>query len=64
MLFKNQLRLDQWYRRCRLEIFFIWNSGGPLFSRTICAILVEGIMRNDAVNLFQIQASGSGGDVV
>ena len=33
------------------------------WSRTICAILVEGIMRNDSVNLFGIWASGSGGMV-
>ena len=29
-----------------------------------CAILVEGIMRNNSVQLFRIWASGSGGDVV
>ena len=33
------------------------------WSETICAILVEGIMRNNSVNLFRIWASGSG-DVV
>ena len=34
------------------------------WSRTICAILVKGIMRNNSVYLIQIWASGSGGDVV
>ena len=29
-----------------------------------CAILVEGIMKNNSVQLFGIWASGSGGDVV
>ena len=59
------LNLNQWFRRCLLKIFLIWSSGGPLVqrSRTICAILVEGIIRNNSVNLFQIWASGSG-DVV
>ena len=33
-------------------------------SKTICAILVDDIMRNKYMNLFQIWASGSGGDVV
>ena len=30
-------------------------------SKTICAILVEGIMRNNSVNSFLIWASGSDG---
>ena len=34
------------------------------WSKTICAILVEGIMRNNSVKLFQIWTSGSGGDGV
>ena len=49
------LNLDQWFkRRCRLKIFLILSSGGPFIqqSRTVCAILVEGIMRNNSVNLF------------
>ena len=48
------LNLDQWFRRCRLKIFLIWSSGGPYvqWSGTICAILVEGIMRHNSVNLF------------
>ena len=49
------LNLDQWFwRRCCLKIFLIWSSGGPIVqqSRTICAILVEGIMRNNSVKLF------------
>ena len=33
-------------------------------SGKIWSILVESIMRNNSVNLFQIWASGSGGDVV
>ena len=43
------LNLDLWLRsRCLLKIFVIWSSGCPLFQRslTICAILVEELMRN------------------
>ena len=61
------LNLNQWFRRrCSLKIFLIWSSGSRFVqsSRTICAILVEGIMRNNSMNLFQIWARGSGGDVV
>ena len=49
------LNLDQWFkRRCCLKIFLIWSSGCPFVQRsgTICAILVEGIMRNNSVKLF------------
>ena len=44
---------------------FIWSSAGPFVqqSRTICAIMVEGIKKNNYVNLFLIWASGSG-DVI
>ena len=40
--------------RCTLKIFLIYSSGGHFvqLSRTICAILVEGIMRNTFVKLF------------
>ena len=43
---------DQWFRwRCLLNIFLIWSSGGlfVMLSGTICAILVEGIKRNNSV---------------
>ena len=46
------LRFDQWFkRRCLLNIFLIYSSGGKdvLKSRTICAFVVEGIMRNISV---------------
>ena len=49
------LNLDQWFgSRCLLTIFLIWSSGGTLVQRsgTICAILVDGIMRNNSVKLF------------
>ena len=49
------LNLDQWLRRrCRLKIFLIWSSGGPFVQRsiTICAIFVEGIIRNKSVKSF------------
>ena len=48
------LNLDQWLRRCNWKIFLIWSSGGPFALRrgTICAILVEGIMRNNSVIFF------------
>ena len=61
------LNLDQWLsRRCIIKIFLIWSSCSPFSqrSRTICAILVEGIMRNNSVNLFRIWVSDSRGDVV
>ena len=56
------LDLDQWFF---LKIFLIWSSGGPCIQQTgtICTILVEGIMRNNSMHLFQIWASGPG-DVV
>ena len=40
---------------------FIWSSGGPFvqLSGTICAILVEGIMRNNSEKLFSIWTTGS-----
>ena len=59
------LILDQWFRRCLFKIFLIWSSGGPFVqrSRTICAILVDGIKRNNSVKLFLIWTSGSG-DVI
>ena len=46
------LNLDLWFSRCCLKIFLIF-SGSPFvkLSRTICAILVEGIMRNISVKL-------------
>ena len=46
--------LDQLLRRCRIKIFLFWSSGGPFVqqSGTICAIMIEGIMRNNSVILF------------
>ena len=46
--------------------FLIWSSDGPpvKWSRTIYAILKEGIMGNIHVKLYEILTSGSGGDVV
>ena len=48
------LNLDQLFRRRCLKIYLVWSSGGPFVQqgRTICAILVEGIMRNNSVQLF------------
>ena len=49
------LNLDQWFRRrYNLNIFLIWSSGGAFVQRrgTICAILVEGIYRNNSVKSF------------
>ena len=46
------LNLDQWFRiRCRLKVFLIWSSDCPFVQRRvfICAILVDGIMRNNSV---------------
>ena len=46
------LNFDQWFMRSCLKIFLIWS--GPFVQRsgTICAILVEDIMRNNSVKLF------------
>ena len=60
------LNLDHWFRRrCLIKIFLIWSSYSPFVqqSGTICAILVEGIMTNNSVNLFLIWGSGSGDGV-
>ena len=49
------LNSDQWFmRKCRLKVFLIWSAGSPFiqWSITICAILVEGIKRNNSVELF------------
>ena len=48
------LNLDQWVRRYRLKIFLVWSSGGAFVqqSRTICAILAEGIKRNNSMIFF------------
>ena len=48
-----------------LKRFLIWSSGIPpvQWSRTIYAILKEGIMGNIHVKLYEIRTSGSG-DVV
>ena len=49
------LNLDQWLRRkCGLKVFLIWSSDSPFVQRsvTICAILVEVIMRNNSVKLY------------
>ena len=46
------LNLDQWFRRrCIFKIFLIWSSGDHFVqpSGNSCAILVEGIMRNNCV---------------
>ena len=45
--------------------FIIWSSCDPpvQWSRTIYAILKEGIMGNILVKLYEIRISGSGGDV-
>ena len=59
------LNSDQWLRRCGLKRFLIWSSGGPFvqWSQTICAILVEGIMRKSSEEILWIWTSGSKGDV-
>ena len=47
--------LDQWFRRrCLIKKFLIWSSGGPFvqWSKNICAVLVEGIKKNNSVKLF------------
>ena len=49
------LNLVKWFRRRHhLKTFLFWSSDRTFVwsSRTICAILVDGIMRNDSVKLF------------
>ena len=48
------LNLDQWFRRCLSKILLNWSSGIPFvqWSGTNCAILVEGIKRNNSMKLF------------
>ena len=49
------LNLDQWFRRkCRLKVFLIWSSVSPFVQQsvTICAILVEDIIKNNSMKLF------------
>ena len=61
------LNLDQWFRRrCLLRYFLSGALAALLFSEAeiICAILVEGIKRNNSVKLCLIWKSDSGGDVV
>ena len=43
-------------RKCCLKLFLIWSSGSPFTRRSviICAILAEGILRNDFVKIFCI----------
>ena len=48
------LNMDWWFRRkCHLMEFLIWSYGSPFVQQreTICAISVEGIMRNNSVKL-------------
>ena len=55
------LNLYRWFRRrSLLKIFLIWSSCGPFvkWRGTICANLVQLIMRNNSVNLSQIWVSG------
>ena len=54
--------VDQWFKRCNLKTFWwpLFFGGVELF----CAILVEGIMRNNSVKLFRNWTSSSGGDVI
>ena len=49
------LNFALWFRRkYRLKVFLIWSSGSPFVQRSeiICAILVEGNMKNNSVKLF------------
>ena len=48
------LDLDQWFMRRCLKKFPIWSSCVLFFqqSKTVCVILIEGIMRNNSAKLF------------
>ena len=57
---------QRFLRRSCLKYFLSKSSGSPPFywSRTIYAVLKEGIMGNTHVKLYGIWTSGSGGNVV
>ena len=60
--FEIILNLNQWFRKKYNQIaFFILSFGSPFVQRrrTICAILVECIIRKNSVKLFRIWTSGS-----
>ena len=49
------LNLDQKFRKkCHSKVFLILSSGGPFvqWNGTNCAILIEGLMRNNSVKIF------------
>ena len=55
------LNFDHWlWRKCCLTIFLILSSGSPIvqWSRTVCAIFVQGVMRNNSVKLFEFGPVG------
>ena len=56
-MYANLLKSDQWFGWCRLKIFPIYSSGRPFVqrSRTIYVIVVEGIIRNISVKLFEFK---------
>ena len=59
------LILDQWFRKFHLKIFLFLRLPTPFsVEQNLCAISVEGIMRNISVKFFLIWASGSGEDVI
>ena len=61
------MKFDQWLsKKCLLKTFLFWSFGGPpvQLSKTIYAILKEGIRGNIHVKLYKIWISGSGGDVI
>ena len=52
------LNFDQWFKRkCCLKIFLIWSSDSPFvqWSETIFVILLDGIMKNNSVKLFEFR---------
>ena len=53
LIFKK--KMQKWIKRCCLKIFLIYSSDSTFVwhSRIICAILVEGIMRNISVKLLK-----------
>ena len=55
---ENIFHLDKLLRRkYRLKLFLIKSSGSPFVPRSgaICAILVEGVMRNNFVKLYSVK---------
>ena len=53
---KKMLNLDQWFRRCRLKIFPIYNYGGHSYQQSEAYLHEEGNMRNISVKYVEFES--------